>query len=159
MPKGSIPLPSCEGTNFHHGLEISDPTAPFAIVLWSETYTSNKWRDNGGTMARKQIVQFIDDIDGSVLDDFVTVRWALGDKQYEFDTSPEHADEFYESLQKYVAISRRADLGRQSRNGSRVVQPNRDVAEIREWARSNGYEVNARGRVPAPIIEAFEAAH
>ncbi|MCZ4551170.1 histone-like nucleoid-structuring protein Lsr2 [Gordonia rubripertincta] len=110
-------------------------------------------------MARKQIVQFIDDIDGSVLDDFVTVRWALGDKQYEFDTSPEHADEFYESLEKYVAVSRRADSVRQSRNSSRTTQPSRDVSVIREWARANGYEVNARGRLPAQIIEAFDAAN
>ncbi|PYE16495.1 Lsr2 protein [Williamsia limnetica] len=110
-------------------------------------------------MARKQIVQFIDDIDGSVLDDFVTVRWGLGDKQYEFDTSPEHADEFYESLEKYVSISRRVESVRQGRNTSRGAPASRDVSVIREWARENGYEVNARGRVSAPIIEAFDAAH
>ncbi|GAA2932848.1 Lsr2 family DNA-binding protein [Streptomyces enissocaesilis] len=31
--------------------------------------------------------------------------------------------------------------------------------EIREWARSNGYEVPLRGRIPAPVLDAWEQAH
>ena len=31
--------------------------------------------------------------------------------------------------------------------------------EIRDWARSNGYKVPDRGRIPADVREAFEAAH
>ena len=34
-----------------------------------------------------------------------------------------------------------------------------DTAEIRAWAKENGYEVNDRGRVPAPIREAYEKAN
>ena len=30
---------------------------------------------------------------------------------------------------------------------------------IREWARKNGHEVSDRGRIPAAVVEAFEAAH
>jgi hypothetical protein len=30
---------------------------------------------------------------------------------------------------------------------------------IRDWARQNGYELSDRGRIPATVIEAFEAAH
>ncbi|NED60954.1 Lsr2 family protein, partial [Streptomyces sp. SID10244] len=30
---------------------------------------------------------------------------------------------------------------------------------VREWAIDNGYEVSDRGRVPARIVEAYEAAH
>ena len=36
-------------------------------------------------MAKKQTVQFIDDLDGAVLEEFVTIRWALDGKHYEFD--------------------------------------------------------------------------
>lgn len=110
-------------------------------------------------MARKQVVQFIDDLDGKILDEFVTVRWSLGDKQYEFDTSPAHADQFHKTLEKYVAASRRATSARQNRNGTGKVKPVEQIAVIREWARTNGYEVNTRGRIPAPIIEAFDAAN
>lgn len=110
-------------------------------------------------MARKQVVQFIDDLDGKILDEFVTVRWSLGDKQYEFDTSPAHADKFYSALETYVSASRRTTSARQSRSGTGTAKPATQIAVIREWARSNGYEVNNRGRIPAPIIEAFEAAN
>lgn len=108
-------------------------------------------------MARKEVVQFIDDLDEKPLDEWVTVRWSLEDKQYEFDTSAAHADQFYKLLDKYLAVSRRAP----SANRSRAVtsRPKEQIAVIREWARSNGYEVNTRGRLPAPIIEAYDAAN
>nr|WP_306454263.1 histone-like nucleoid-structuring protein Lsr2 [Rhodococcus sp. ACS1] len=31
--------------------------------------------------------------------------------------------------------------------------------EIREWATTEGYELSARGRIPAQIEEAYSAAH
>jgi hypothetical protein len=31
--------------------------------------------------------------------------------------------------------------------------------EIREWALANGYGVPARGRLPAEVVEAYNAAH
>ncbi|MFG1812399.1 histone-like nucleoid-structuring protein Lsr2 [Kribbella sp. NPDC049174] len=34
-----------------------------------------------------------------------------------------------------------------------------DARTVKEWARANGYEVNHRGRVPAHIREAFDAAN
>ena len=36
---------------------------------------------------------------------------------------------------------------------------NKDTAEIRKWAKENGYSVNDRGRVPAEIREAYEKAN
>jgi len=45
--------------------------------------------------------------------------------------------------------------------GLRPVPPGggADPADIREWARSHGYEVGERGRIPAPIRQAYERAH
>ncbi|WP_257792497.1 Lsr2 family protein [Rhodococcus oxybenzonivorans] len=31
--------------------------------------------------------------------------------------------------------------------------------DVREWAATSGYEVSSRGRIPAEIQEAFDAAH
>jgi len=33
-----------------------------------------------------------------------------------------------------------------------------DVAAIRAWARENGYTVNERGRIPAPVMAAYDAS-
>jgi len=34
-----------------------------------------------------------------------------------------------------------------------------DLAAIRSWANQNGYKVSDRGRVPAAVVEAYDAAH
>ena len=34
-----------------------------------------------------------------------------------------------------------------------------DYGPVRAWAKENGYSVSERGRVPAAVLEAYEAAH
>jgi hypothetical protein len=34
-----------------------------------------------------------------------------------------------------------------------------NTADIREWARKKGLDVSERGRIPATIIDAYNAAH
>ncbi|MFT4394725.1 histone-like nucleoid-structuring protein Lsr2 [Gordonia lacunae] len=114
-------------------------------------------------MAKKEIVQVIDDLDGKVLDQYETVRWSLDGKNYEFDTSSKHAQQFRDSLSKYLDISRqtgrvtkRATTASTATGGGR----NKETTKaIREWAIKEGYELSDRGRIPQSIIEAFEAAH
>lgn len=111
-------------------------------------------------MAKKQTVQFIDDLDGKVLDEFVTVRWAVDGKHYEFDTSPRHAARFYEVVEKYRAASRRT--GDTRTTGSKKPAATKAAgrtADIRAWATSNGYEVGDRGRIPTTIVDAYNSAH
>ncbi|SIS23766.1 histone-like nucleoid-structuring protein Lsr2 [Williamsia sterculiae] len=103
-------------------------------------------------MAQKKLVQFIDDLDGKVLTDFETVRFAVDGKDYEFDTSPAHAEQFRKLLEKYVTVSRLTRPGGRSRVAA-------TSNEIREWALENGYDVNSRGRVPGAIVAAFESNH
>ncbi|GAA1888532.1 histone-like nucleoid-structuring protein Lsr2 [Williamsia serinedens] len=116
-------------------------------------------------MAKKQIVQFIDDIDGKVLEEFETVRWSLDGKQYEFDTSPKHAQQFRDSLTKYVEASRAVSGNRGGRraaaatSGTGGTRSKEQTQAIRDWANSNGFEVSDRGRIPINVVEAFEAAH
>lgn len=111
-------------------------------------------------MAKKQTVQFVDDIDGKVLDEFVTVRWALDGKEYEFDTSPKHAAQFHKAIDKYLAVSRRVNNTRATKpkNPAAKKSTNR-TADIRAWAMSNGYEIGDRGRIPSTIVDAYDAAN
>ncbi|MBT0565582.1 Lsr2 family protein [Williamsia sp. CHRR-6] len=114
-------------------------------------------------MAKKQIVQFIDDIDGKVLDEFETVRWSLDGRSYEFDTSPKHAQQFRDLVAKYVEASRTVNgrgAGKRKTVGSTGGTRSKEQTQaIRDWANSNGYEVSNRGRIPIEVVEAFEAAH
>ena len=70
-----------------------------------------------------------------------------------------------ESLAQFVAAARRS--GGRASGGRRVVARATSrrgggtdrTADIREWARSNGYTVSDRGRIASNIVEAYEKAH
>ncbi len=52
-------------------------------------------------MGKQVTVQVVDDLDGAVLEDYETVKWALDGKAYKFDTSPKNAEKFRTVLTKY----------------------------------------------------------
>lgn len=107
-------------------------------------------------MAKKQTVQFIDDLDGAVLEEFVTIRWALDGKHYEFDTSPEHAAQFRKAVDKYLTASRRVNGTDKTTGGRPAATPaTGTTAAIRAWATANGYVVNVRGRIPESVVTAY----
>ena len=54
--------------------------------------------------------------------------------------------------------SHRAGGGARRGRRSTVTSLGPSSKEIRDWARSNGYDVSDRGRVSAEIRQAFEAA-
>jgi hypothetical protein len=58
----------------------------------------------------------------------------------------------------YVGSARKASA-RGSRRSGRGRSSGPAPADIREWARANGYDVSDRGRVSAEIKAAYEAAN
>ena len=114
-------------------------------------------------MAQKTIVSLIDDLSGEEADE--TVRFGLDGAQYEIDLSEKNATKLRESLAPFVGAARRSG-GRASggRRAATRVTARRGggtdrTADIREWARSNGYTVSDRGRIASNIVEAYEKAH
>ncbi|MCX5525702.1 MULTISPECIES: histone-like nucleoid-structuring protein Lsr2 [Streptomyces] len=110
-------------------------------------------------MAQKVQVLLVDDLDGGEADE--TVTFALDGKTYEIDLTTANADKLRSLLDPYVKGGRRTG-GRASggRGKARAaVGGSQDTAQIRAWAKENGYEVNDRGRVPATIREAYEKAN
>jgi hypothetical protein len=110
-------------------------------------------------MAQKVEVLLVDDIDGGKADE--TVSFALDGALYEIDLSGKHAAKLRKDLEPFVQHARRA-RPKAAVKGVRQArtQNNRErSAEIREWARSQGIQVNDRGRIPATVIEQYENAH
>jgi hypothetical protein len=113
-------------------------------------------------MARKTVVQFVDDIDGGQADE--TVIFGLDGSDYEIDLSAKNATELREALAPFVGSGRRtggrAATGRRGRGSraSRRASTDRS-AEIREWARGKGFTVSDRGRISREVVEAYEKAH
>ena len=61
-------------------------------------------------------------------------------------------------------IAKATEQGRGSRRAKAVRSSSRaksrtDLAAVRDWAKSNGHQVSARGRISAAVQEAYDAAH
>ena len=117
-------------------------------------------------MARKVQVILSDDLDENLPAD-ETVSFSLDGTSYEIDLSEKNAEELRNAFSRYVQAARkvgrgsgRASGGGRSRATGGGGRMDREQAgAIREWARKNGHEVSDRGRIPASVVEAFEAAH
>jgi hypothetical protein len=100
-----------------------------------------------------------DDLDGSDLPagKGETVTFALDGKSYEIDLRTKNAA----ALRKVLAVYIEAARPIRNRRGKKVTRSTigADARTVKEWARANGYEVNDRGRVPADIRKAFDAAN
>jgi hypothetical protein len=109
-------------------------------------------------MAQRVNIVLEDDIDGSDADE--TVTFALDGVSYEIDLNGENAAKLRDALAPYVGHARRA-AGR--RAGGRAStgrgSAKRDLADVREWARSNGHKVSVRGRISAEVQAAYDKAH
>lgn len=109
-------------------------------------------------MAQKVNIILVDDLDGGPADE--NVKFGLDGANYEIDLSAENAAELRSSLEKFVAAARKASGGRAAR--TKTTPPagrSHDSAQIRQWARENGYSVNSRGRIQAEIQEAYQKAN
>jgi len=109
-------------------------------------------------MAQKTMVVLEDDIEGGEADE--TVRFSLDGVSYEIDLSDKNAAKLRDDFARYTGQGRRLG-GRSARGrgaGNRGAGRNRS-AQVREWARSQGLKVSDRGRIPADILNQYEAAH
>ena len=108
-------------------------------------------------------VYLVDDLDGSE-DDVTTVHFALDGRNFEIDLSARNDERLREKLAKFVNAAtplKSPKAAPAKRGGKAAAAPaTRDQTQaIRDWARSNGYEVSARGRISKAIQDAFNSAH
>ncbi|MFW3170198.1 histone-like nucleoid-structuring protein Lsr2 [Geodermatophilus sp. CPCC 206100] len=116
-------------------------------------------------MARKVQVILSDDLDENLTAD-ETVSFSLDGTNYEIDLSDKNAEEMRNALSRYVQAARkvgrgggRASGGGRSRATGGGRMDREQAGAIRDWARKNGHAVSDRGRIPASVVEAYEAAH
>ncbi|MFC0626944.1 histone-like nucleoid-structuring protein Lsr2 [Kribbella deserti] len=110
-------------------------------------------------MAQKIQVLLEDDLDGGKADE--TVTFGLDGTMFEIDLSKKNAAKLRDALAAYVGAARRvsgrrgAAAGRGTRGRGRSAT---DSADIRSWAKENGYEVSERGRISAEVRAAYNEA-
>ncbi|RIX30547.1 histone-like nucleoid-structuring protein Lsr2 [Amnibacterium setariae] len=114
-------------------------------------------------MAQKYIVQLVDDLTQQPIEDGAgeSVRFSLDGVSYTIDLTTDHAEEFRAALSPYVNAARKADVAVRAKSSSSSAPraPKGDLKAIREWANANGHTVSSRGRIPADVQTAYNAAH
>jgi len=110
-------------------------------------------------MAQKVHIVLEDDLDGSPATE--TVSFGLDGKTYEIDLNDKNAGKLRDALAQYVGAGRSVGGarrgGRKSASSATTLGPS--AREVRDWARSNGFDVPDRGRIPADVRTAFDAAN
>jgi len=105
-------------------------------------------------MAQKVSVVLEDDLTGGPAEQ--TIRFAFDGTDYEIDLNAKNAAKFSKQLAPYVEHARRAGRARSHRPG-RAANRQRS-GDIRAWAKEHGLAVSERGRIPASVVEQYNAA-
>lgn len=97
------------------------------------------------------------------------MSFSLNGQAYSVNLTTEEAEDFELLFQDYISVAHkksqatvRRRQGTTPKRGSKSVgeeQTGATPSEVREWAKANGYEVSARGRVHRDVIGAYNVAH
>ncbi|AYJ50293.1 histone-like nucleoid-structuring protein Lsr2 [Rhodococcus sp. P1Y] len=126
-------------------------------------------------MAKKVSVELVDDLDGSVIDDGTgeTIEFSVAGVDYVIDLKSKNAAEFHRKVGYYIDHAARTGGRRhrpkpagsaptpapKSTAASASTRDPADTRAIRQWAADEGYDIGDRGRIPASIVDAYDAAH
>lgn len=127
----------------------------------------------------KRVIEILEDDLGDG-DAAGTLRFGLDGTWYEIDLSERNTERFHKSMKEYVENARRT--GGKAGGAAKKTTPAKKAAaasapiggdgvganganssgysnrEIRDWARTQGLDVKAQGKLPSELIEQFVAA-
>jgi hypothetical protein len=103
----------------------------------------------------------VDDIEGGPAEETVTFVW--DGFRYDIDLNAKNVDTFRQAIAPYLEAARcvgRVGRGAGGKTAVRTRPASERVyfADLRAWARENGYRLSDRGRVPQQVKKAYEAA-
>lgn len=106
-------------------------------------------------MVQKVTVTLEDDLSGGPAKE--TIRFAFEGTDYEIDLNAKNAAVFHKQLRPYLEHARRAGRA-QGRRAGRTAASRQRSGDIRAWAKEHGLAVSERGRIPASVMEQYQAA-
>jgi hypothetical protein len=106
-------------------------------------------------MAQTVTVALEYDLDGGPADE--TVRFGFGGAEYEIDLSTKNAAAFRTKITPFIEHARTASRG-PARRAARTTASRQRSGDIRAWAKDQGITVSERGRIPASVVEQYQAA-
>jgi hypothetical protein len=122
-------------------------------LSWRQVILQNR------RMGTRTETTHFDDIDGST-ENVRTVPIAVDGQQVEIDLSAANVDKLMAALEPYLSAGRKVGGGSRRRSAATPTSTkSSDTQAIREWAQSQGLEVNARGRIKKEVVDAYNAAN
>ena len=113
-------------------------------------------------MAQKVQITLLCDLDDGNVEADETLQFGLGGASYEVDVCGKHAQQVRDGLQPFVVHGRKTSSASSSssrRRSGRAAAGRDQTAGVRAWAKDKGIHVNDRGRIPASVVNEYEAAH
>lgn len=106
-------------------------------------------------MARREVTQFFDDLDGELLPDNAvrTIEFSYSNAHYVIDLSAKHAEEFEKVMEPWIEKGHR--VTRPSRAFYKRPQ-RRDLPLVRKWLREANMEVSDKGRIPQHLLDMYD---
>ncbi|GAA3605072.1 Lsr2 family protein [Kineosporia mesophila] len=105
-------------------------------------------------MATRTVTELLDDMTGQQADE--TVAFSIDGVEYEIDMTKKNAAALRKAFAPWQDAARR--VGGRKQSALKQVSTGVDNRAVRAWAASNGYELSERGRIPAHVIEQYQAA-
>ena len=85
------------------------------------------------------------------------MRFGFGGAEYEIDLSKKNAAAFRKMITPFIGHARKAARG-PARKAARTASSRQHSVDIRAWANQQSIPVSARGRIPASVVEQYQAA-
>jgi hypothetical protein len=85
-------------------------------------------------------------------------RFSIDGRDYEIDLCLKHSEKFDEAVSRYASHARKASA-RLARTKRRTAAHRKHSAQVRAWAKANGFAVSERGRIPADVVAKYESMH
>lgn len=107
-------------------------------------------------MAKRTYTEHVDDLTGVAGEDVENIQFSVFGKTYEIDLSKESQAELHDTFLPYVEAAREVKGASTTKTTSRRrSSSDYDPAEVRTWAREQGIDISARGRIPADVVESY----
>jgi hypothetical protein len=104
-------------------------------------------------VAKKTIVEWVDDIDGTAASE--TVTFTIDGSRYEIDLSEKNAEELRKVMSGWIEASRRSTNHRA--RSARTKDDPAEATKARKWALANGFDVGPRGRLRTEVLDAYRS--
>jgi Lsr2 len=85
-------------------------------------------------------------------------RFSIDGRDYEIDLCLKHSERFDEAVSRFASHARKASA-RPVRTVRRTAAHRKHSAQVRAWAKANGFAVSERGRIPSDVVTRYDSTH